>query len=98
MFAGKPATVGQIAVKFTLMPEIMASCLPTMTSVEQIDEYAAACDIDDIPQSETDQLAALYTDNFGVGEPDPQKSSVSGTGWVDHNNQPFDRSLMKPGD
>ena len=98
MFAGKPATVGQIAIKFTLMPEIMASCLPTMTSVEQIDEYAAACDIDDIPQSETDQLAALYTDNFGVGEPDPQKSSVSGTGWVDHNNQPFDRSLMKPGD
>ena len=98
MFAGKPATVGQIAIKFTLMPEIMASCLPTMTSVEQIDEYASACDIDDIPQSEIDQLASLYTDNFGVGEPDPQKSSVSDTGWVDHNNKPFERSLMKPGD
>ena len=98
MFADKPATIGQIAIKFTLMPEIMAACLPTITSVEQIDEYAGACDIDDIPQSELDQLASLYADNFGVGDPDPQKSSISGTGWVDHNKQPYERSLMKPGD
>jgi aryl-alcohol dehydrogenase-like predicted oxidoreductase len=98
MFADKPATIGQIAIKFTLMPEIMAACLPTITSVEQIDEYAGACDIDDIPQSELDQLASLYADNFGVGDPDPQKSSISSTGWVDHNKQPYERSLMKPGD
>jgi len=98
MIANKPATVGQIAIKFTLIPEIMASCLPTMTSVEEIDEYAAACDIDDIPQDEIDQLAPLYADNFGVGDPDPQKSSTSGTGWIDHNGQPVDRKLMVPGE
>ena len=98
LFAGKPATVGQIAVKFTLIQEIMASCLPTMTSIEQIDEYTATCDIDEIPQAELDRLAPLYADNFGVGAPDPQKSSTSGTGWVDHNGNPVDRKLMVPGE
>jgi aryl-alcohol dehydrogenase-like predicted oxidoreductase len=98
IISDKPATVGQIAIKFTLMPQIMASCLPTMTSVEQIDEYAAACDIDDIPMDELERLAPIYADNFGVGDPDPQKSSTSGTGWVDHNGAPFDRKLMVPGE
>lgn len=98
MIAGKPATVGQIAIKFTLMPQIMASCLPTMTSIEQIDEYADACDVDDIPQDELDKLALLYADNFGVGNPDPQKSSTSGTGWIDHNGKPCDREIMVPGE
>jgi aryl-alcohol dehydrogenase-like predicted oxidoreductase len=98
MFAGKPATVGQIAIKFVLTPQIMASCLPTMTSIEEIDEYVAAVDIDDIPQAELDQLAPIYADNFGVGDPDPQKSSTSGTGWIDHNGNPFDRKMMTPGD
>ena len=98
LISDKPATVAQIAIKFVLTPSIMASCLPTMTSVEQIEEYVAVSDIDDIPQSELDQLAPIYADNFGVGDPDPQKSSTSGTGWVDHHGNPFDRKLMVPGD
>ena len=69
LISDKPATVGQIAIKFALMPQIMASCLPTMTSIEQIDEYAAACDIDDIPLDELERLAPIYADNFGVGDP-----------------------------
>jgi aryl-alcohol dehydrogenase-like predicted oxidoreductase len=98
MIAGKPATVGQIAIKFVLTPPIMASCLPTMTSVEQIEEYVAAVEIDDIPQDELDRLAPIYADNFGVGDPDPQKSSTSGTGWVDHAGRPFERQLTVPGE
>jgi aryl-alcohol dehydrogenase-like predicted oxidoreductase len=98
LISGKPATVGQIAVKFVLTPQIMASCLPTMTSVEQIDEYVAAVDVDEIPQDELDRLALIYADNFGVGNPEPQKSSTSGTGWVDHTGAPFERKLMVPGE
>jgi aryl-alcohol dehydrogenase-like predicted oxidoreductase len=98
LISDKPATVAQIAIKFVLTPSIMASCLPTMTSIEQIEEYVAVSDIDEIPQSELDQLAPIYADNFGVGDPDPQKSSTSGTGWVDHHGNPFDRKLMVPGD
>jgi aryl-alcohol dehydrogenase-like predicted oxidoreductase len=97
MIADKPATVGQIAIKFVLTPQIMASCIPTMTSVEQIEEYVAVSDIDDIPLDDLERLAPLYADNFGVGESDPQKSSTSGTGWVDHNGDPVERKMVVPG-
>ena len=97
IIAGKPATVGQIAIKFVLAPQIMASCIPTMTTIGQIEEYAAVSEIDDIPQDELDRLALIYADNFGEGLPDPQKSSTSGTGWVDHNGDPVDRKMVAPG-
>ena len=97
MIAGKPATVGQIAIKFVLAPQIMASCLPTMTTVEQIEEYAAVSEIDDIAQDELDRLALIHADNFGVGPPDAQKSSTSATGWVDYNGQPVERKKAVPG-
>ncbi|MDA1280534.1 MAG: aldo/keto reductase [Chloroflexi bacterium] len=97
LISDKPATVGQIAIKFVLNPPIMASCLPTMTSVEQIDEYVAAVDIDDIPQDELDRLGPIYENNFGVGPREPQKSSTSATGWVDHNGQPIMREMVVPG-
>jgi aryl-alcohol dehydrogenase-like predicted oxidoreductase len=82
LLQGKDATVGQIAIKFCLMPEIMASCLPTITTMQQLDEYAAAPDITDLPQDELRKLADLYVDNFGVGEKDPMKSSQTESGWV----------------
>jgi len=97
MFEGKPATVGQIAIKFVLEPTVMASCIPTMTTVEQIEEYSAVSDIDPIPQDELDRLAPLYEDNFGTGDRDPQKSSTSGTGWVDHLGKPVERQFVIPG-
>ena len=97
MIAGKPATVGQIAMKFVLTPQVMASCIPTMTSVEQIEEYAAVSDVDDISQDELDRLVPLYADNFGVGDPDPQKSSTSSTGWVDRYGEPIDRNVVVQG-
>tara|TARA_Y100000294_G_C8262806_1_gene219493 strand:- start:71 stop:499 length:429 start_codon:yes stop_codon:yes gene_type:complete len=96
MIAGKPASVGQIAIKFVLTPRIMASCIPTMTTVEQVEEYVAAVDIDEIPQDELDRLAPIYADNFGLGPREPQKSSTSGTGWVDHNGQPVERKMVVP--
>ena len=98
LFCNNPATVGQIAIKFTLIPSIMASCLPTMTSCEQIDEYTAACDIGNIAQDEINRLAVLYKNNFGLGDPEPQKSSTSGTGWIDHKGYPVQRELIAPKD
>ena len=88
LVSGKPATVGQIAIKFCLTPPIMASCLPTITSFEQLDEYSAAPDIDNLPTDELQRLIPLYADNFGVGDKDPMKSSQSPTGWVTVDNSP----------
>ncbi len=86
LISDKPATVGQIAIKFCLAPPIMASCLPTITSEAQLDEYTVAPDIDELPVEELERLTGLYADNFGTGDKDPMKSSQSPTGWVDTKN------------
>ncbi|MBI2966126.1 MAG: aldo/keto reductase [Chloroflexi bacterium] len=75
MFAGKRATIGQIALKFCLTPRVMASVLPTVTTVAQLEEYAAAPEMPEIPGAELDRLAGLYRDNFGMGAPQPLRSS-----------------------
>lgn len=90
LIAGKQATVGQIAIKFCLAPPIMASCLPTITNMAQLDEYAVAPDIDELPAGELELVKTLYADNFGAGEKDPMKSSQSPTGWVDAENSPIE--------
>jgi aryl-alcohol dehydrogenase-like predicted oxidoreductase len=76
LFQGKDATVGQIAVKFCLVPRIVASVLPTMTTMAQLEEYARAPDIAELPKNELDQLSALYAQNFGLADREPLKSSV----------------------
>ncbi len=96
LISGKPATVAQIAIKFCLMPRIMASCIPTITNEDQLREYAAAPEIDDIPQGELDRLAELYADNFGAGDKDPMKSSQSLTGWVTADNEPVEPQAVAP--
>ena len=73
----KAATVGQIAIKFCLTPEPIASVLPTITTPQELEEYAAAPEIDPLPADELERLAELYADNFGLGEKDPLKSSVA---------------------
>lgn len=76
MFQGKQATVGQVAVKFCLAREAVACVLPTMTNASQLDEYASAPGIADLPAVELNRLRALYAANFGLAEREPLKSSV----------------------
>lgn len=97
LVSGKQATVGQIAIKFCLAPPIMASCLPTITNETQLDEYAAAPDIDELPAAELEKLSELYANNFGTGEKDPMKSSQSPTGLVTAANSPVERMATAPG-
>lgn len=97
LISGKSATVGQIAIKFCLAPPIMASCLPTITNEVQLDEYATAPDIDELPNEELARIAKLYADNFQTGDKDPMKSSQSPTGWVNPENQPVERIAQTQG-
>lgn len=96
LVSGKQATVGQIAIKFCLAPSIMASCLPTITNEKQLDEYAAAPEIDELPVSELERMSELYANNFGSDEKDPMKSSQSPTGWVTPANSPVERMSASP--
>lgn len=77
------ATIGQLAIRFCLMPEVVASCTPTITSVEMLDEYVNASDIGPITADDMSELDRLHASNFEVDEaPARMKSSVSKTGLV----------------
>ena len=77
------ATIGQLAIRFCLMPDVVASCTPTITSSEMLDEYIAASDIEAISEDDTVELDRLYCSNFGIDEaPARMKSSVAKTGFV----------------
>ncbi len=77
------ATIGQLAIRFCLMPETVASCTPTITSYEMLEEYVAASDTPEISALDMQELDRLYTANFDIEEqPARMKSSISETGFV----------------
>jgi len=77
------ATIGQLAIRFCLMPNVVASCTPTITTEEMLDEYVAASDLGGFEPMDMTALDHLYTVNFDVDEePARMKSSVSPTGFV----------------
>ena len=77
------ATIGQIAIRFCLMPEVVASCTPTITSAEMLKEYVAATETPEIAPSDMSELDRLYGANFDIDEqPARMKSSTSKTGFV----------------
>ena len=83
MLQNYDATIGQLAIRFCLIPDVVASCTPTITSVEMLDEYVKTSELGPISQDDMEELDRLYSDNFGVDETPPRmKSSVSQTGYV----------------
>ncbi|MDA1257780.1 MAG: aldo/keto reductase [Chloroflexi bacterium] len=81
LLGDRDGTIGQVAIQFVLKPEIVASVLPTMTTTDQLEEFAAAADLGDLHDEEQARLSELYDDNFGQGPHDPIKSSVTGSGY-----------------
>ena len=59
-------TMAQAALKFILAQEAIACVLPTVTSVEELDEWAAASGEPDLSEADLDRIAALYERNFDV--------------------------------
>lgn len=77
------ATIGQLAIQFCLTPSVVASCTPTITSVEMLDEYVTASEVGPISAVDISELDRLYSSNFEMDEaPARMKSSVSKTGFV----------------
>ena len=77
------ATIGQLAIRFCLMPSVVASCTPTITSEETLQEYVAAGGMGGFSMADATALDHLHAVNFGVDEePARMKSSVSPTGFV----------------
>ena len=77
------ATIGQLAIRFCLTPSVVASCTPTITSEETLQEYVTAGNMSSFSAADMTTLDHLYTTNFDVHEePARMKSSVSPTGFV----------------
>ena len=53
-------TMGQLAIKFALAEPTVASALPNISSAEQLEEFAAAPDGEDIPEEFVERLRELY--------------------------------------
>ena len=69
-----PSTIGQIAIKFGLAAPGVASVLPNMTNVPQLEEFARAPETEDIPRELLERAFELYEDGFSLepaGEPSP---------------------------
>lgn len=63
---GREATMGQVALKWLLSDPGVTSVLPNIYNLAQIEEFAAAPDIDEFDADELGEIDALYRVNFGI--------------------------------
>lgn len=59
-------TMAQAALKFILAQDAIACVLPTVTNVDELEEWAAASGEPDLSDDDLDRIAALYERNFDV--------------------------------
>jgi aryl-alcohol dehydrogenase-like predicted oxidoreductase len=59
-------TIAQLALQYAIAQPGISSVLPTMTSVEQLDEFTAATQALPLSDDDLGRIDALYADNFGV--------------------------------
>ena len=70
------ATIGKIAIKFALSGTNVATVLPNITNMTQLEEFAAAADIEDISDDLVDRAMELYDEDFYLEA--PEESAVAG--------------------
>ena len=72
---GMESPIGQIAIKFALAAPMVASVLPNITNLPQLDEFTAAPETKDIPQDFLDHASELHERNFYL-EPEAEPSAA----------------------
>ena len=63
---GRPATIGQVALRYCLAQPSVTTVLPNLYDMEQLEEFAAASNVPDLPPEEVARVDALYDANFGL--------------------------------
>jgi len=61
-------TLGQAALKWLLAEPRVISVLPNIYDLEQLAEFAASSDLDNLPEEDMGRIAELAATNFGVEE------------------------------
>ena len=64
----KRRTIGQAAIQFILNDASVASVLPNIYDVEQLEEFTVASDTEPLDVDEIDRIANLYECNFHLGQ------------------------------
>ena len=59
-------TIGQAAIQWLLHDPVVATTLPNIYGVEQIDEFAAAPDTPPLTDEEFAQVERMWDEGFGV--------------------------------
>jgi aryl-alcohol dehydrogenase-like predicted oxidoreductase len=72
-------TLGQAALKFVLASPEVASTLPNIYGMEQIEEFSGTSETPDITPEELSRIAELYDTNFGL-EAAGNRLQASGSG------------------
>jgi aryl-alcohol dehydrogenase-like predicted oxidoreductase len=67
-FLTRRMTLGQAALKWLLAEPRVVTTLPNIYDAEQLGEFAAAIDLDDLSAEDLDHVVRLTGENFGVYE------------------------------
>ncbi len=59
-------SIGQTAIKFALSGTQVASVLPNITNLDQLQEFAATSEAEDVPPDLIEQAQQLFDENFGL--------------------------------
>jgi aryl-alcohol dehydrogenase-like predicted oxidoreductase len=59
-------TIAQAAMQYCISQPRIASVLPTVTSIPQLEEFTAAAELTPLTSDELRRVDALYAENFGV--------------------------------
>lgn len=70
---GTGRTIAQAALQWILASPACVSTLPNIYNIDQLEEFAAAADVEPLSQDELARVAELYDRNFGV---EPATSSA----------------------
>jgi len=84
-FLAQQMTLGQAALKWLLAEPLVVTALPNVYDDEQLAEFAAASDLDDLSREELARVAELNTTNFGIAG---ETQSYKGTMTRDDAQQP----------
>lgn len=78
-------SIRQFATRWLASWPTLVSIEPNLLYLKDVEEFAAACEGDGLPQEIFDKVQALYEDDFGLGEgahPCDMKSSVTESGAI----------------
>lgn len=64
-------TLGQAALRFVLHTPAVASALPNVYDLAQLDEFTAAADVPDLTAAEVARVVELFETNYGLPRPAP---------------------------